>query len=115
MQLFDKEFIGALIKKHRKKHKLTQAELAEKADMSEKHIGQIERGVFQPTLISFFKIANVLNINLNEIFSYKNEITNYELEKLHKIIYTASDTELKMYLNIIETIKNNIKDLKNEK
>ena len=52
----DKKFIGKIIKNARKKLKLTQAELAEKIDMSEKNLGNIEKGKQFPQINNFFRI-----------------------------------------------------------
>ena len=49
----DKYFIGRKIKSFRKKRGLTQAELAEKIDLSEKHISKIEAGVHLPSSVSY--------------------------------------------------------------
>lgn len=50
----DKYFIGRKIKSFRKKRGLTQAELAEKIDLSEKHISKIEASIHVPSLSAFF-------------------------------------------------------------
>lgn len=44
--------VGAAIKRQRLLRSWTQAELAEKADLSVKYIGQIERGAANPTIES---------------------------------------------------------------
>ena len=51
----DKKFIGKIIKNARKSAKLTQAELAEKIDMSEKNLGNIENGKQFPQVNNFLK------------------------------------------------------------
>ena len=59
----DKYFIGRKIKSFRKKRGLTQAELAEKIDLSEKHISKIEasiHGLFYWILYSFSLLYSVL-------------------------------------------------------
>ena len=58
----DKYFIGRKLKSFRKKRGLTQAELAEMVDMSEKHISKIEAGIHIPSISAFFKIVNELDI-----------------------------------------------------
>ena len=66
-----KEFLdkyGLNLKIERIKNRLTQEELAEKANCTAVHIGYIERGLKCPTLYQFLKIAKILKINLNEFF-----------------------------------------------
>ena len=50
----DKQFLAKQIKIYRKKAKLTQAELAEKVDLSVQHISKIESGYYIPSLKTFF-------------------------------------------------------------
>ena len=45
---------GATIKALREKQRMTQAELAEKVDLSDQHISRIESGCYIPSLKSFF-------------------------------------------------------------
>lgn len=52
----DKVFIGKKIREYRKKLKLSQEYVAEKANISEKHYGRLERGSCTPTLENFFSI-----------------------------------------------------------
>lgn len=62
------EKYGMELKIARVRHKLTQEQLAEKTDCSSVYIGYIERGLQCPTIYQFLKIANVLNININDFF-----------------------------------------------
>ncbi len=104
MELDDKNIIGSIIKKYRIKHQMTQAELAEKVGLSEKHLGQIERGAFQPNIINFFKIINVLNINLSN-FGFSNSLNNQQKELL-ALINSSTDEEINLFIDIIKNIKN---------
>lgn len=98
----DKIFIGNKIRHFRKTKGLTQSELAEKVGLCEKHIGQIERGAYLPSLNNFFSIVKVLDINLVEFgISEASKDTNPLRETLMKIIYSAEDKELQLYYNII--------------
>ena len=71
----DKEFIGKKLKEYRKKAKLTQEELSERIEIAEKHYGKLERGVFYPSLETFFKLVEILNIPLDE-FGLNNKIAS---------------------------------------
>jgi len=112
MKFDDKEFLANKIKYYRKKMKLTQAELAEKVELSDQHISRIESGCYIPSLTSFFKIASVLNIDLKE-FGYcdeysENPVKNELIEKIRN----ANEFELMFYKNSIENIDRSLEELK---
>ncbi len=47
----------------------TQADLADKADVSRQTINAIEKGKFDPSLPVAFRISKVLGMTIEEIFS----------------------------------------------
>lgn len=100
----DKKFIGQKIKEYRKKRKLSQAELAEKVGLSDKHIGRIEAGKYFPNFINFLNILKVLNINLSEFGLNIDTASNQEKIELLDIIYTSSDKKISLYLKIIKAL-----------
>ena len=67
MKFDDKKFIAEKIKYHRKKMNLTQAELAEMADLSDQHLSRIERGCYTPSLTTFFLLVKILKMDLKEV------------------------------------------------
>lgn len=56
------------IKILRAEHELTQADLAEKVDVSRQTINAIEKGKFDPSLPLAFKISRLFNLSIEEIF-----------------------------------------------
>lgn len=107
MLFLDKNYLGKKFKEYRKKAKLTQEEIAEKIDISEKHYGQLERGCFSPSLETFFKLIEVLNIPLSE-FGLKNNNNNIEnklRDDLVKEIYSSNDNEIELYTEFVKSIK----------
>ena len=74
-QLFN-EYITLVnnIKFYRKKLNLSQEKFAEMCEVSASYIKQIEAGreYKNMTLSVLFKISNVLNIPINELFNNKN-------------------------------------------
>ena len=99
----DKKFVGRKIKEYRKKANLTQEELAEKVGLCEKHIGQIERGAYLPTLSNFFKIINILRIDLSEFgYNVNSESLNPTKKELIKIIYEINEKQLELYNKLIK-------------
>ena len=81
----DKYFIGRKIKSFRKKRGLTQAELAEKIDLSEKHISKIEASI------------HVLKTDGNP-----------DREELIKCIFDSTDEEIKLLLSVVKCLKENL-------
>jgi transcriptional regulator with XRE-family HTH domain len=59
--------IGKRIKFERIKTKLTQAELAEKSNITTAFVGQIERGETKLSLETLVNIANVLEVSVDYI------------------------------------------------
>ncbi|WP_420387448.1 helix-turn-helix transcriptional regulator [Roseivirga sp.] len=50
---------------------MTQQQLADKVDVSRQTIVAIEKGKYSPTLELAFKIAQVFEVPLHEVFSYE--------------------------------------------
>ena len=62
--------LGLQIKMQRLRQKISQEKLAELSDCSMSYIGFVERGEKSISLYNFLKIANVLNLNLNDFFNW---------------------------------------------
>lgn len=109
MKFDDKLYLAEKIKYYRKKANLTQAELAEKVDLSIQHISRIESGCYVPSLKSFFALVTVLKIDLKD-FGFNIDSTNNQLkDKLITMISNATDEELIFYKNVIEAVNKSLK------
>lgn len=64
------ERFGKRIKKLRRQQSFTQEELAEKINVSPKHIQFIEAGTRKPSLKIVYKIARALSVKVNELFPF---------------------------------------------
>lgn len=60
--------LGLNIRAERNRKELSQADLAEKVDMSENSINAIERGKQIPSAINLYLIAKILEVDINELF-----------------------------------------------
>lgn len=72
------KLIGERIRNLRKERNWTQEELAYRANIHRSHLGEIERGETSVTVESVAKIANALEITVEDIFrhlqpSYENK------------------------------------------
>ncbi|WP_333656009.1 helix-turn-helix domain-containing protein [Dissulfurispira sp.] len=68
--------LGKRIRTLRKLKGMTQESLGEKAGISYKFIGEIERGEVNPSLNSLAQIAKALGIHVSEIFPHKTDISS---------------------------------------
>nr|WP_288712407.1 helix-turn-helix transcriptional regulator [uncultured Intestinibacter sp.] len=59
------------LKEYRAKIKVNQTEMGNLVGVSRQTISQIERGDYSPSVTLALKIAKVLNVSLEEIFSYE--------------------------------------------
>lgn len=75
--------IGKFIAEHRKKVNLTQMQLAEKLNITDKAISKWERGITMPDVSIMLKLCDILGISVNELLSGKKiEQTNDDGDKL---------------------------------
>lgn len=86
--------LGRRIQDLRQKAGLTQAQLAEKSDLSLKYIGEIERGKGNPSLSSLENLAKALDISLTEMFIYGHEqLSAREIKTNIKLLVDDADDE----------------------
>jgi len=62
-----------MIRVERAKKRITQAELAEKLNVSRQTIHSIETGKFVPSTVLALKIAKYFDVSFNEIFQLSEE------------------------------------------
>lgn len=63
------QVLGGNVKTLRHKLGISQEELAFRAELDRTYISQIERGVSNPSVFVLLKVANVLDVELRELFS----------------------------------------------
>ncbi|KGX92397.1 Cro/Cl family transcriptional regulator [Pontibacillus halophilus JSM 076056 = DSM 19796] len=62
--------ISNKVYEHRVLARMSQQELAKQVGVSKQTIFVMEKGNYVPSLLLAFRIANVFNVDVNEIFSY---------------------------------------------
>ena len=73
----DPRLVGETISHFRKKAKMSQEVLSGLADIGRTHLSAIERGVRKPTLDTFFKLAEAMNIEPNKLMKLiEDELTS---------------------------------------
>jgi len=70
-----KKGLGKKIRYFRKLEGLTQETLGEKAGISYKFIGEIERGEVNPSVDSLISIANALSVKVKNLFPSETDVT----------------------------------------
>lgn len=69
MLILDLHTIGNKLQSIRKRMGMTQAEVAEKANLSDRTYADIERGTVNMRIETILRICNVLHITLDELFT----------------------------------------------
>lgn len=67
--LMNQEKIGKFIKSRRKEIKFTQAELAEKLNVTDRSVSKWENGICMPDSSIIPVLCDILNITINDLFS----------------------------------------------
>ena len=92
----DYKDLGIRIKKKREEMRMSQAELASLADLSTKHISNVENARSRVGLEKLVAIANVLNCSVDELLcgSLKAGCRSIYSDEVAEIIEDFSDAEM---------------------
>ncbi|MDP3721913.1 MAG: helix-turn-helix transcriptional regulator [Candidatus Omnitrophota bacterium] len=99
--------IGTRIRTYRKLARLTQEQLAERADLSPHFLGFVERGQANPSLDSLVRIASALGVQLDELFRFPKEEAQEvreRLQEIHRLLKYRTPQEVRMVKHIIELL-----------
>lgn len=110
--------LGQNIKKYRKMANLTQEQLASMVGYSDSHIGQIENAYGVPSYEAVVKIANALNVTMDQICYGNLENTDgYFIQELVRLTKRFDDRyktlAIDMTLSMIEQLEKYIDEEKN--
>lgn len=73
--------LGVNIRSARIAQGMTQQTLAERADLSVPYISRVERGEKEPSLSTLLRVADALDIGLDELLGLKREQVNRSKER----------------------------------
>jgi len=65
------------LKVYRAMHDLTQETLAKKLDVTRSTIVSIEKGKYDPSIGLAFRIANLFNVKIEDVFEYEGKKGEY--------------------------------------
>lgn len=100
-----KIMLGKRIRTLRRINDLSQEELAEKANVSGKYVGEIERGRANITIDILGKISTGLDVEISELFDFQHEISRKEImPKINSLLQSADDQSLQTIYRIIKSI-----------
>lgn len=95
--------LGKLIKSKRKLLKLRQQDVADKIGICVQHYSRIERGAFIPSLQTFFKLTDVLDIDLTAL-KIKKETVSSTIFEIISILENFTSVQQKAVLSFLQTI-----------
>ena len=90
--------IGKNIREERHKQGMTIARLAEKSEISDNFLGNIERGIDVPSVKTLIKIANSLSVSSDELLKDELNVINTDISVKNKIAFEI--------YNIVKELKN---------
>lgn len=95
-------FLGNRIRHFRKRERLSLLKLANMCEISEKHLGQIERGKGNASVELLEKLAGNLGIEIRELLDIQAEKDREELIKeLQSILFQISDEDLRRIYRVV--------------
>jgi len=94
-----RELLGKRIQFYRKQRQLSQATLAERANISVTFLSKIERGIKYPTSDTISGIVNGLGVELSDLFQQVeiSETHQNMLDRLHDDVIQMLETIFKSY------------------
>lgn len=99
---FDKRIIGNRLLAYRKRAHMTQAEMAEAAQMAERAYADIERGHVNMRLESILKICTVLHITPNDLLTKEQDVLSMKQEELLGTLSTCTEHQRATALQLLE-------------
>ena len=102
--------LGKRIKRYRQKAHLTQEQLADKIDVATSTIAHGENGTSNPSLPLLLKIANALNVTLDQLVCDSLPVIDNYIEKdIADLIADCTTTEKQIIRDIIAVTKETIR------
>lgn len=98
--------IGERVRRFRMSKNWTQAELGELSLVEPSNISHIERGATKVSLPTLMKIANALDVSLDELV-YDSLKTNRHIstDELNELLSDCTDSELKTIVELVKSVK----------
>ena len=105
----DNKHIGIQIKKVRGKRNISQEQLAELTGICVASLSLIENGKRQARLDTIISIANVLNVNIEELLTFHLEIRNGRNDEIESLLDGCSLEERQIIIKTATILKEALK------
>jgi len=100
-----KKMIGMRIRELRRKAGFSQEEVAERSQMTAKHLSNIELGKENPTLETFMKLSLVFEVDLWELLNFEHQLNRKEAEsRVPAILKKRSEDDLRLAFRILNIL-----------
>lgn len=101
----DYKAIGKRIRNERISAEITQAELAEKVNVTTAYIGQIERGERKLSVETLFNIAIVLNVSVDFLLREESHLYTASLyQQMAALLDKRSPEDVAMAVDIVKAV-----------
>jgi transcriptional regulator with XRE-family HTH domain len=74
-------YFGRVVKQLRDSQMLSQEALAARAGLNRTYLGEVERGIAIPSLVTVAKIATALNLATSELIAHSEYLLSNEIPK----------------------------------
>lgn len=103
--------LGKRIRQQRNKHHISQADLAERIDVSTNYIGQIERGDRKPSIETLVDLCNALDTTIDYVLSDSIDLADKQLTsdilcKLNQLSLEEKEFFYSTIVNYLQMKKN---------
>ena len=95
---------GTALKNARKDNKLTQAELAEKLDISLSYLQDLEYFRSLPSVELFVNVIEMFNLSADDVIHPKSNQDNSTYKKIDRLLHQCNDAQLNIILATAEAI-----------
>ena len=82
----NKADMGSVISKIRKEKNMTQIELAERLNVTDKAVSKWERGISCPDINTIPQLAEILEISPDELMGYSQKDNKYGKDSINEIV-----------------------------
>lgn len=97
--------LGVLLKSSRRKKGLTQSEVADMVGVCNQHYSRIERGEYIPSLQTFFKLADVLDLEISNLDIPKDNKISSTMYEILGLLSSYNKTQQKAVLSFLKSMK----------
>lgn len=104
--------IGQRIRQYRLARNLSQEVLSERADVTPAHFSHIERGNTKPSLPTLIRIANALNVSIDDLLCDNIEKSRHvRIGDVDRLLEDCTQQEIKALTEILTAAKKALRSL----